>query len=180
MTTRMATTRQVAGNGANNGNGNGRNGGRGRGRPDPEAMKKVMEDPQIQAQMAEMRTQGEKLDNVYAVAVNKVLSARQRTLYKKMLGPPFDRSKMGGGGPWGGTRGNTATAKGGAAAAKTTSTAKANWDDDDADEACAGGEACDTCSGQDQGNDRAPKEEPAWSCAGRPTATTSKGQCRNI
>ena len=47
------------GNGANNGNGNGRNGGRGnRGRPDPEAMKKVMEDPQVQAQMEQMRTPG--------------------------------------------------------------------------------------------------------------------------
>ena len=122
------------GNGGNNGNGNGRNGGRGnRGRPDPEAMKKVMEDPQVQAQMEQMRTQDDKLENQFSLAIAKVLTPRQRALYKKMLGPPFDRSKMGGGGPWGGPR-NPATAKVGAAADKNAATAKAN-PDDDADEA---------------------------------------------
>jgi hypothetical protein len=126
------------GDGGNNANGNGRNGGRGRGRPDPEAMKKAMEDPQIQAQMEQMRTQDDKLENQYAAAINKVLTPRQRALYKKMLGPPFDRSKMGGGGPWGGPRGNgpgnPATAKAGANEGKKAATAKAN-SDDDADEA---------------------------------------------
>ena len=124
------------GNGGNNANGNGRNGGRGnRGRPDPEVMKKVMADPQVQAQMEQMRAQDDKLENQFTVAINKILTPRQRALYKKMLGPPFDRSKMGGGGPWGGTRGNTATAKGGAAAGKTTTTTAKADSDDEADEA---------------------------------------------
>jgi Spy/CpxP family protein refolding chaperone len=122
------------GQGANNGDGNGRNGGR-RGRPNPEAMKKAMEDPQVQAQMEQMRTQDDKLENQFSLAIAKVLTPRQRALYKKMLGAPFDRSKMGGGGPWGGPRGNgpgnnPATAKAGATATKTASTAKANPDDD--------------------------------------------------
>jgi hypothetical protein len=126
------------GPGGNNGNGNGRNGGRGnRGRPDPEAMKKAMEDPQVQAQMDQMRTQDDKLENQFSLAIAKVLTPRQRALYKKMLGAPFDRSKMGGGGPWGGPRGNgpgnPATAKAGATAGKTGATAKTN-PDDDADE----------------------------------------------
>jgi hypothetical protein len=134
------------GDGGNNANGknangnNGRNGGRGnRGRPDPEAMKKAMEDPQVQAQMEQMRTQDQKLENQYSVSIAKALTPRQRALYKKMLGPPFDRSKMGTGGPWGGPRGNgpgnPATAKAGATNAKTaTTTTKANTEDE-ADEA---------------------------------------------
>jgi hypothetical protein len=129
-------------NGGNNGNGtggngNGRNGGRGnRGRPDPEAMKKAMEDPQIQAQMEQMNTQDQKLENQFSLAIAKVLTPRQRALYKKMLGAPFDKSKMGTGGPWGGRGGNgpggnPATAKAGATADKTaTATTKSTADDD--------------------------------------------------
>jgi hypothetical protein len=130
---------QNADNAANGGNGgnNGRNGGRGnRGRPDPEAMKKAMEDPQIQAQMEQMNTQDQKLENQFSLAIAKVLTPRQRALYKKMLGAPFDKSKMGTGGPWGGRGGNgpggnPATAKAGATAGKTaTATTKSSADDD--------------------------------------------------
>ena len=121
-------------------NGNGRNGGRGnRGRPDPEAMKKAMEDPQVQAQMEQMNTQDQKLENQFSLAIAKVLTPRQRALYKKMLGAPFDRSKMGTGGPWGGRRGNgpggnPATAKAGATASKTATATTNTSADDDADE----------------------------------------------
>ena len=45
-----------------------------------------MEDPKIQAQMEEIRGQEEKIDNQFAIAVNKVLMPRQRAAYKKMLG----------------------------------------------------------------------------------------------
>jgi hypothetical protein len=120
--------------GANNGNGNnGRNGGGrgGRGNFDPEAMRKVMEEPQIKAQMDQIQSQEQKLSTQLAAAVNKTLTPRQRTLFKKMLGPPFDRSQMGRGGPWGGRGGagpgNAATTKGAAAA-------KAKTSDDDDDE----------------------------------------------
>jgi hypothetical protein len=132
---------QDAGADANGGGGgnanNGRNGGGrgGRGNFDPEAMRKVMETPEVKAQMEEIQGQEQKLSGQFAAAVNKVLTPRQRTIYKKLLGPPFDRSQMGGGGPWGGRGGfgpggNQAAAKG-AAAAK----AKAKTSDDSDDEA---------------------------------------------
>jgi hypothetical protein len=135
------TGQNVADNagGQNGGNaqngGNGRNGGRGRGF-DPEAMRKVMDDPKIQAQMEEIRGQEEKIDNQFTVAINKVLTGRQRNIYKKMLGAPFDRSKMfEGGGPWGGRRGNgpasQAKAQTGAKAAKPSGTADATTTNDD-------------------------------------------------
>jgi len=131
------------GNGQNGGNGgNARNGGRGRGF-DPEAMRKVMEDPKIQAQMEEIRGQEEKIDNQFAMAVNKVLMPRQRAAYKKMLGAPFDRSKMfGPGGPWGGPRrngpgGNQASAKNGSTAAKAAPVAKTDANGDAEEEAGA-------------------------------------------
>ena len=117
--------------GGNNGNGNnGRNrGGRGgRGNFDPEAMRKVMEDPAVKAQMEDFRSQDQKLSTQFAAAVNKVLTPRQRTMYKKMLGAPFDRSKMFVGGPWGGRRGN---GPGNQAKAKAAPTARANANDDD-------------------------------------------------
>ena len=49
--------------------------------------------------MEQFRAQEEKLENQFAVAINKVLTPRQRAMFKKMLGAPFDRSKMGAGGP---------------------------------------------------------------------------------
>jgi Spy/CpxP family protein refolding chaperone len=119
--------------GGNNGNGNNGGGRGGRGNFNPEAMKKVMEDPQVKAQMEQIQNQEQKLSAQFAVAVNKVLTPRQRSMYKQMLGPPFDRSQMGGGGPWGGRGGfgpgaNRTTTKS-AAAAKTG--ASDNEDDDE-------------------------------------------------
>jgi hypothetical protein len=127
---------QNGGNGGNGQNGgNGRNGGRGRGF-DPEAMRKAMEDPKIQAQMEEIRGQDEKIDNQFTLAVNKILTPRQRATYKKMLGAPFDRTKMfPAGGPWGGRRGNgpgQANAKNAPSSAKAAPAGNAgNTSDDD-------------------------------------------------
>jgi len=112
------------GNGGDQANpGNGPRGGN-RGRFNPEAMKKAMEDPQVQAQMEENRAQQKKLEDSYAAAINKVLYPRHRTILNKMLGAPFDRSKLGGrwGGP--GNRGNQA-------AAKTANGPTSGSDDDD-------------------------------------------------
>jgi len=127
------------GNG-NGGNGNGGNGNRGNNRRfDPEAFRKLMEQPEVKAKMEEFRGAQEKVESQFAAAVNKVLSPRQRTNYKKMLGAPFDRSKMGGG-PWGGPGGrggpggpgNQANAKG------TTKAAPAKQaSDDDGDDTAA-------------------------------------------
>ncbi len=84
-------------NAANGQNGN-RRGGRGGGF-DPEAMKKAMEDPANQKQMEEFREERSKIESQFSATVyNKVLYPRQRTTYKKMLGAPFDQSKMRGGG----------------------------------------------------------------------------------
>jgi hypothetical protein len=132
---------QNGGDNANVGNGqNGGNNGRGRGGRgnfDPEAMRKVMEEPQIKAQMDQIQSQEQKLSTQLAAAVNKTLTPRQRTMFKKMLGPPFDQSQMGRGGPWGGRGGagpgNAATTKG-AVATKGAAAAKATTSDDDDDE----------------------------------------------
>jgi hypothetical protein len=84
--------------GGNAQNANQRRGGRGG--FNPEAMKQAMEDPENQKQMEQFREQSSKIDEQFSAAVyNKVLYPRQRTIYKKMLGAPFDRSKMGAGGP---------------------------------------------------------------------------------
>jgi Spy/CpxP family protein refolding chaperone len=120
------------GGAGNNGNGNnGRNaGGRGgRGNFDPEAMRKVMESPEVKAQMEEIQSQEEKLTALLTNAIYKIMSPRQRTTFKKMLGAPFDRSTMGGGGPWGG-RGGAARGGNNQATAKTTTTATDDDDDD--------------------------------------------------
>jgi hypothetical protein len=131
-----------AGNGdgggaGNNGNGNnGRNGGGrgGRGNFDPEAMRKVMESPEVKAQMEEIQSQEEKLTAQLTNAIYKIMSPRQRTTFKKMLGAPFDRSAMGGGGPWGG-RGGAGRGGNNQATAKTTTTTATDDDDDDAPKA---------------------------------------------
>jgi len=131
-----------ANNPGNNGGGNGANGANGnRGnnrRFDPEAFRKFMEQPEVKAKMDEFRAGQQKIDDQFAVAANKVLSPRQRVNYKKMLGAPFDRSKMGGG-PWGGPGGrggpgNQASAKG---ATKAAPAKQANSDEGDDDEAVA-------------------------------------------
>ena len=126
------------GAGGNNGNGqngqNGQNGPGGRGGRrnfDPEAMRKVFESPEVKAQMEQFQSQQEKLTAQVKTAVLKVLSPRQRTSYLRMLGAPFDRSKMFTGGPFGG-RGNNQTA---AKTATTTASTTASNDDDDDDDA---------------------------------------------
>jgi hypothetical protein len=106
-----------------------------RGRFDPEAMKKAMEDPENQKQMEQFREQQTKIQDQFAAAVyNKVLDKRQRGLYKKMLGAPFDRSKMFAGGPgWGRPGGRNGGAN--PAAAKkdgTTGSAAASPDAEEA------------------------------------------------
>jgi hypothetical protein len=113
----------------NNGNGAGNRGPNQKNRPryDPEQVKKLMESPEMQAQMEENRAQQKKLDDQYAAAINKLLYPRQRTALKKMLGAPFDRSKIFAGfGPGG--RNNQAARKN--AGAKDAA-AKPKSDDDD-------------------------------------------------
>jgi hypothetical protein len=64
-----------------------------------------MEKPEVQAKVEEMRSQNTQLRNRLAAAVNRVLGKRQAIAYKKMLGEPFDVSKIRGGlgkGPWNG------------------------------------------------------------------------------
>jgi Spy/CpxP family protein refolding chaperone len=124
---------QADDNGGNDGNGgNGGNRGNRGNRPrfDPEVMKKVFESPEVKAQMEQNKAQGEKLDGQYALAINKVLYPRQRAALKKMLGAPFDRSKMFA--AWGGLPGgNRAAAKNGTASKSAGATAKPNSDDDE-------------------------------------------------
>ncbi|MGO9469075.1 MAG: hypothetical protein ACLQVF_33530 [Isosphaeraceae bacterium] len=119
---------------ANGANGNGGNGNRGNNRrPDPEAIRKFMEQPEVKAKMEEFRGEQEKLESQFAVAVNKVLSPRQRTNYKKMLGPPFDRSKMGGG-PFGGFGGRGGPGQANAKGATKAAPAKQADDEGDGDD----------------------------------------------
>ena len=108
----------------------------GRGGFDPEAMKKAMDDPANKKQMEEFQEERSKIESQFSATVyNKVLYPRQRTSYKKMLGAPFDRSKMGGGGPgWfmPGARngaGNAAAAKKDASPADATTSAKDGAED---------------------------------------------------
>ena len=129
------------GNGGNGQNGNRRNiGPRGFDPAQREAFQKYMERPEIKAQGDQLKAVEDKVESQFAAAVNKVLTNRQRAMFKKMLGPPFDRSKMrGGGGPWGGRGGNgpgnQASAKNASNAAKAAPTAKTNTGGDDDEEA---------------------------------------------
>ncbi len=59
-----------------------------------EAMDKFMEKPEVKAKMDEMRTQGAKLESQLAAAVNRVLGKRQASMYKAMLGAPFDLTQV--------------------------------------------------------------------------------------
>jgi len=118
-----------AGNGGNGGNGNQGN----RQRPDPEAFRKVMESPEVKAQMEAQRDQAKVIEDESYAIVMKNLYPRQRTTLKKMVGAPFDRSLMGnpfGRGP-GGPRGQAAT-KNGAAPGKAAAVAKSGDDDEEA------------------------------------------------
>ena len=53
-----------------------------------------MENPQVKAQMDQIQSQEQKLTAQMTNAVIQDLGPRQRTSIKKMLGAPFDRSKM--------------------------------------------------------------------------------------
>ena len=133
---------QNGGNDVNGGNGgNGQNGNRRNRGFDPaqrDAFQKYMERPEIKAQSDQLKSQEDKLQNQYAAAINKILTPRQRTIFKKMLGVPFDLSKLGGGNPWGGRGGagpgNQASTKNAPGATKTAPTAATSKSDDDDDE----------------------------------------------
>jgi hypothetical protein len=127
-------------NAGNAQNGNQRRGGGGRGGFNPEAMKKAMEDPENQKQMEQFRDEQSKVDAQFSASVyNKVLYPRQRTMYKKMLGAPFDRTKMGGGGPgWfmpGGR--NAAAAKKDGSPGSATTSAKVDSSKKDGDDSAS-------------------------------------------
>jgi hypothetical protein len=105
--------------GNNNGGGGGGRGGRGGAFNDPavrDAMQKYMERPEVKAKMDQFQTASEKLQEQYTNALYRVLSKRQLAIYKKMLGAPFDLSKIRGGapgrGPWNAPNRNAAVAKG--------------------------------------------------------------------
>ncbi len=126
----------IGGNGGNGQNGNRRN--RGFDPAQREAFQKYMERPEIKAQSDQLKSQEDKLQSQYAAAINKVLTPRQRAIFKRMLGLPFDLSKLGGGNPWGGRGGNgpgnQASTKNAPGATKTAPTAATIKSDDDDDE----------------------------------------------
>jgi hypothetical protein len=85
-------------------------GGRGQNRPrvDPEVMRKIMEKPEVKAKMEEFQKEQAQLRQQEYAMVYKALDRRQVSLFKKMLGKPFDVDSLRGaffrGGPGG--RGN--------------------------------------------------------------------------
>jgi hypothetical protein len=101
-------------NGQNGGNGqNGNNGRRGPNFRDPafrDAMQKFMERPETKAKMEEIRTQNDKILGQVTAEVNRVLGRRSALAYKKMLGAPFDLTRLTGGPGQGNRNGNTANA----------------------------------------------------------------------
>ena len=105
----------------------GRGGANGQNRPrvDPEAMQKIMEQPEVKAKMEETRKEQQQLrDREYAM-VYKAMDRRQVSVFKKMLGKPFDvESVMGGGFMRGGPGGRRNGANGNAN--QTTAAAKAD------------------------------------------------------
>ena len=121
--------------------GRGGRGGRGgangqnRGGFNREAMQKAMEQPEVKAKVDEARKEAQKeqsqlRDREYAM-VYKAMDRRQVSMFKKMLGKPFDvESIMGGGGFFRGGRGGPGGrrngANGNANANQTTAAAKAD------------------------------------------------------
>ncbi len=105
----------------------GRGGANGQNRPrvDPEVMQKIMEQPEAKAKMEETRKEQQQLrDREYAM-VYKAMDRRQVSVFKKMLGKPFDvESVMGGGFMRGGPGGRRNGANGNAN--QTTAAAKAD------------------------------------------------------
>jgi hypothetical protein len=65
-----------------------------------EAMKKFWESPETKAKMEEFRRRDEQIENRFMAAAKRVLSRRQSAAYEKMLGAPFDLSKLRGNPPW--------------------------------------------------------------------------------
>jgi Spy/CpxP family protein refolding chaperone len=105
----------------------GRGGANGQNRPrvDPEAMRKIMEQPEVKAKMEETRKEREQLREREYAMVYKAMDRRQVSVFKKMLGKPFDvESVMGGGFMRGGPGGRRNGANGNAN--QTTAAAKAD------------------------------------------------------
>jgi hypothetical protein len=73
-------------------------------------MQNFMEKPETKAQLEKMKAQNDKLQNQLVASVYRVLTKRQGAAYKKMLGAPFDASKLTGGPGQGGRNGGTAQA----------------------------------------------------------------------
>jgi hypothetical protein len=65
-------------------------GGGGRGSFDPEALRTVLEQPQLKAKMAETRKEQQQLREREYALVYKAMDRRQVATFKKMLGKPFD------------------------------------------------------------------------------------------
>jgi hypothetical protein len=74
------------------------------GRPiDPtvrEKMKGFWDKPETKAKMKEFGKQEDIAYKQFMRSVNRILTKRQRAIYQKLIGPPFDLSKVVGGTPW--------------------------------------------------------------------------------
>jgi hypothetical protein len=102
---------QNGGNGGGQNGGPGGRGGRGPNFRDPavrSAMQTFMEKPETKAQLDQMKVQNNKLQNQIVASVYRALTKKQGAAYKKMLGAPFDPTKLQGG--QGGANGGTAQA----------------------------------------------------------------------
>ena len=109
----------------------GRGGANGQNRPrvDPEAMQKIMEQPEVKAKMEETRKEQQQLRDREYTMVYKAMDRRQVATFKKMLGKPFDvESVMAGGGFFRGGPGGPGGRRNGANgnANQTTAAAKAD------------------------------------------------------
>ena len=111
-------------------------------------MKKFMEAPETKAQLERFQSQDDKINRQFEMAATRVLSKRQAANYKKMLGAPFDLSKIRGG-PGQGFFGRNAMAKG----AGTTKAGTNNQ------------AAVTPASGDDQDGSAVAKPSPAKSAA---------------
>jgi hypothetical protein len=76
----------------------GANGQNNRPRIDPEAMQKIMEQPEVKAKMEETRKEQQQLREREYAMVYKAMDRRQVATFKRMLGKPFDVDSITGGG----------------------------------------------------------------------------------
>ncbi len=128
-----------AGNAGGN-NGGGQNGNRGNQQQfDPAAFQKMRDEMQKMNEMPEVKEEREKqqakqkaLENDSYAMITKALYPRQRATLKSLVGPTFDRTVMGGGGPFGrfGGGGPGGVTKNGGAT-NGQAAAKANPEDED-------------------------------------------------